>query len=88
MERNGLVEEVVSKVEVREIVESTQRSRDFTREVHALQVDGDDRERWSGGAGNPSPVTVMNLRSVGPFVEILHGIFNGGLEREKDLRLR
>lgn len=88
MERNGLVEEIVSKVKVREIVESTQRSRDFPREVQALKVERGDRERWCGGAGDSSPVTVVSLRSVGPCGEILHGVFNGGLKCEKDLCFR
>ena len=88
MERNGLVEEVVSKVEVREIMKSTQRSRDFPREVQALEIEGADRGRWCGGAGDSSPVTVVNLRSVGPFGQILHGVFNGGLNCKKDLCFR
>ena len=43
---NGLVEEIVNKVEVKEILESTERSEDFTKEIQALNVEKGNRERW------------------------------------------
>lgn len=88
MEGNRLVEEIVSKSEVREIVEPTEKRRDFPGEIQTLKVERDDRERWCGGACDSSPVTVVSLRSVGPCGEILHGVFNGGLKCKKDLCFR
>lgn len=42
MERDGLVEEVVCKVEVREIGKLADRWRDVSREVEALEIERDD----------------------------------------------